>query len=319
MVAVLTLTTAIGVAASTASPAAAASWHDWQDIGTPPADVAYEAPAATARPSGETDLAVASWGYVYTRTLSKSGVWSGWGDRGRPNGQSAVSVAIAARTTGQLYVFAATRDGVVWQRTWTASTSWQPWQRVSVAPYGFVSTISAAVRSDGHVDLVGRGSDGSVYMRSQATHGGGWTAWQNMGTPAGGIYGAPAVASGPGVDIVVSHDASNHVYRKFWRPSTGWTGWRDEGRPWDDDNFQTFGVATTWKPDGSAFDIYAVDESGQLNRKAWGGGYFRDWEHLGWSSGTRPTAPAAAWGYTGRLDLFMRTPYGGNVSWKYWG
>jgi hypothetical protein len=259
-------------------------------------------------------------GSVFNRYYLPRTGWSKWNDLGRPNGAAAVSVAITARRTGWLYVFAATADGVVWQRTWTSATGFQGWKRISVAPYGFVASVSAATRADETIDLVGRGSDGSVYLRSQAFDGGGWSPWQNMGTPSGGIYKYPAVASGPGVDIVVSADANNHVYRRFWRLTTGWSGWHDEGSLTLYDDWQTLDVAATWKPDNSAFDIYALDEARKVYRKAWSG-FFRGWEDLGNSVYPRPnsSAPAATWGYTGRLDVFVRDVVSGQIYWKYWG
>src|SRR4051812_47589612 len=88
MVAVLTLTTMAGALASTASPAAAASWSDWEAIGAPPNSGGVWSgisPAATSRPTGETDLVVASSnGNVYHRWYTPSNGWSKYGSLGSP-------------------------------------------------------------------------------------------------------------------------------------------------------------------------------------------------------------------------------------------
>jgi hypothetical protein len=303
---------------TTASPAAAAAWHDWASIGAPPSGYGGVTPAVTSRPTGECDLVTLSGGNVYHRWYTPSNGWSPYGSLGSP-GSGVNSLGIAARPTGQLYVFVSDSSGIVWQRTWTSSTGWQAWAKVGTAPYGNVRSVAAAARTDGHIDLVGRGTNGNVYQRSQATHGGAWAPWGNLGTPAGGIYGYPAVAARAGLDVVVSSANTNLVYRKFWRAATGWTGWNSEGAPNPDE--VTLGVATTWRQNNTSFDIYAQDGTGDVWRKPWGStGGFRPWADLSQPFNVLSSSdPLAAWRYTGQLDIFIQDANTGVVYWMYYG
>jgi hypothetical protein len=128
------------------------------------------------------------------------------------------------------------------------------------------------------------------------------------------------VASGPGVDVVVSSGDSNIVYRKYWRPGAGWSNWVSEGAP---NQYQyTFDVATTWKRNGTAYDIYAITGDSLLWRKAWGSsGGFRPWDDLSYGGDEQyvPVTAAATWRYTGQLDILYKDVATGKIYWKYWG
>jgi hypothetical protein len=134
------------------------------------------------------------------------------------------------------------------------------------------------------------------------------------------MYLWPGVASGDeSVDIVVSADDNNRVYRRYWRPSTGWTGWGDEGAPVS--GVATWGVSAAWKRGGKAFDIFAVTSDGKVNRKSWtSSGGFKAWESLGAPS-VRPDVaiPAATWRTGGQLDVFVQNKDTGTVWWTYLG
>lgn len=268
--------------------------------------------AATSRTSGETDLfAVSSSNLVYHRWRLTGG-WSPFGSLGKPSTSPIKSITAAARPSGQLYVFVSTQDGKVWQRTWTESSGWRPWAPVKQNSWDWVMSVSAAVRHDGTLDLVGLGTDGNVYHRWQAREGSDFSPWGTLGKPAGGIWLTPAVASGKGVDIIVSSDVTNGFYQRSWRSGSGWDRWVYRGAP---NAGITDEVAATAKRSGGDFDVFAVHND-RLYRRSWKGGSFGSWYNLGDPTSGGTGSPTVTYDDAGTLDIFVMDDNSGAVYWK---
>ncbi|GAA2155643.1 hypothetical protein GCM10009760_55750 [Kitasatospora kazusensis] len=251
------------------------------------------------------------WSNASNSCTLASGAWTGlMNNNGAPPPgiASGASPTVSSFQQGRLDVFVRGADGAIWHQWWDvndysgAKGGWSAWESLGG---NVVSNPTAVSWSSSRLDLFAIGGDGNIWDMTW-TSTGGWTGWQNFGTPPPGIAsGASPVVTSSGngrLDLFVrgADDAAWHVYY-----SGGWSGWQSLGGGLSSD-------PTAVAQDPSHYDVFALGTDGKIWHDSWTGG--ADWN--GWTQdvATPPAGIAAGasptvvtWnGAPGNLELFIR-------------
>ncbi|MFE0463517.1 hypothetical protein ACFW1A_30115 [Kitasatospora sp. NPDC058965] len=272
------------------------------------------------------------WSNSSNGCTQASGAWTGLtNDNGAPPPGTAAgaSPTVSSLQPGRLDVFVRGADGAIWHQYWdvnayflNANGGWSAWESLGG---NLASNPTAVSWSSSRLDLFATGTDGNIYQKYW-TSGGGWTGWQNFGTPPGGVASgaSPAVtSSGNGrLDLFVRGTAGAiwHIYY-----SGAWSGWQSLG------GFLT-SDPTAVAQNASHYDVFALGGDGKIWHDSWtGGANWSGWTQdvttpsAGIAAGASPTV--ATWnGVSGALELFVRGKdnsmsynlYNGS-SWGGWG
>jgi hypothetical protein len=182
---------------------------------------------------------------------NSAGNWSpGWYSHGSPAGAALVGgPVLRLNSEGRLELFIVGSDGAVyhlWQ--YAVSGGWNQWIPHGAPPgVRFSPSLALETVDNGRLALFAVGSDGALYSISQIVPSGGWTYWQNHGTPPGTtIAGELTVVAHDDVTLGINGasperhrllsvfaTAADGTVRYIYQepPAGAWTVWFSLGQP----------------------------------------------------------------------------------------
>jgi glucose/arabinose dehydrogenase len=164
--------------------------------------------------------------------------------------------------------------------------------------------VAATTWGPSRLDLFARGAGNDLVHKWWVA---GWSGWESLGSPPGGLASAPAaVAWAAGrIDVFVD-GADSQLWHKWW--AGGWSGWESLGG-W----VTSTPTVTTWG--AGRLDVFVRGADNTLQHLYWAAGW-SSWESLGASPGGLVSAPGGvSWG-SGRIDVFVQGT--DNQLWHKW-
>ena len=184
---------------------------------------------------------------LLNHSFTDSGPWGNWESFAAPEGFSFSSApAVSSWGPGRLDVFIICngpgsnghlfykRYSQGWSDSNTPGFDSRGWRDMGSPSSGFTSDKPQAVfTTPPFIELFGRGQDGQVYHRLFYPHDFRSESWVSLGSPPGGIVGAPALIAqfgNPAVEIIVRNNTntlwSNSRTRPAASPPPNWSSWR---------------------------------------------------------------------------------------------
>ena len=148
----------------------------------------------------------------------------------------------------------------------------------------------------GRLDIFARGSDRNLWHKWYAN--GGWSGWEYLGSPPGGLGSDPAaVAWSTGrIDVFVA-GADRQLWHKWYQDR--WSGWEALGG-----TLVGAPAVASWAP--GRLDVFVRGADNQLWHKWYAPGWSY-WERLG---GVLTSAPGAVSWAAGRIDVVVASTKG---------
>ena len=124
------------------------------------------------------------------------GTWTDWTTLGNPPGGLSEDI-IPVLVTGAdsplgPELFAVATDSTIWHNAQTAAGEWSEWASLGNAG-GPVTGIAVAQDGGGALNVCVTHKNNTVTHLSQASQGGAWTGWTNLGAPDAGAIADPAL------------------------------------------------------------------------------------------------------------------------------
>ena len=237
--------------------------------------------------------------------------WNGWAPLGGPviGGRP-----VAGRNAdGRLEVFGHGVGGAglalvhAWQNA--PGAGWSAWDTLGAPPTGNPGDLALGHNGDGRLELfvrVGLMSSGICWHAWQdPTPGTGWSAWDSLGAPPGGLANVTAEVgrNGDGRLEVFAFAGDLAVWHIWQQAAGGWSGWHSLGTP---SGLAPFALAVGETSDGR-LAVFSVVLGGGLWRRqhasAPGTGWDA-WEDLGMPTGAPLTGVSVGRNADGRLEVF---------------
>jgi hypothetical protein len=272
-----------------AEPAGAATWHPWENIGSP-GDIGFQgAPTIAARDSGAVDIFKKHDFQVWHRGWTPTGGWRSWESIGTPTGEGRdldFSEPSAVARPGTRVSVVVAVDNLVWHRAWQGS--WGSWENLGLPIEGLTSAPAVSTRPDGTVDVWVT----DAFLRIQHKlwlPQRGWQPWEIVGFFARSAVAAVGAPDGKvwlayvGGDLQIKH--------RVWSPATYlWSQEYDSGAPSTSGGWP--GVAIAARPNG-IIDLFGHGGLAGTIEHRWRSpaGVWTEWGSLGGSNMT--SAPSA--------------------------
>lgn len=200
--------------------------------------------------------------------------WSPWVWLGAPPGNVVGAPAVVSRNAGACNVYVRGSDNALWQRAWH-NGRWHDWGRHNDGGV-LASSPAAGTMGQDHEHVFVRGTDGNVYQKFW-TGSAGWSGWFNLGAPAGGFNGGPAVISrNNDVCNVYVRGNDNALWQKAWH-NNRWHPW---GR--HNDGAVLSSDPTLGTMNGNHEHVFVRGTDGNVWQKFWtASGGWSGWFNLG--------------------------------------
>ncbi len=178
--------------------------------------------------------------------LTPNGSWSGWVSHGRPPDASQQSIDLAMNKNNRLELLSGVQTETeyeLWHLTQKAPTNgWMSWQMLAIPNFPDANKPyvlwAVGVNADGRLEAFGLNMDDSSAVQAFQTPGGawqGWSDWQSLGSPGGGMPDGSALAVGESDDgrleVFGTGKDCNLWHRWQTTPNNGWSAWTNRGRP----------------------------------------------------------------------------------------
>jgi hypothetical protein len=195
-------------------------WHGWDrhDDGM----VLASSPAiGSMRPDHEIVFVAGTDGSLWRKEWTSGTGWSGWGPLGTAGAGFVGDPVVICRNPGVCNVYVRGGDNALWQLAWCDGDRY--WRRHDD---GGVLAADPAVASTGpkHEMVFIVRADGDVWSK-RFTAATGWSRWDSLGSPDGGISGGLcAISRHPTVVNLYAHGAGGAFWQRTYRDG-GWHEW----------------------------------------------------------------------------------------------
>lgn len=216
------------------------AWRGWHALNKPGESEAVSAsPVLGQNNDGRLELfLVDGHGEVWHRWQDKMGRWMRWHSLGPPGERAQASTpAVVRNKDGRLELFVTVQSlsavSHCWQRR---EGGWSGWELLEgLADHAPIATAPVvAGNKDGRLELFVSSVRGELWHSWQLRKGG-WSAWESLGRPNGGVgeVGVGAHADGRLAlfAIVVPPDFDREVWWREQAVTGGWSDWRSLGVP----------------------------------------------------------------------------------------
>jgi hypothetical protein len=296
------------------------TWSNWASLGAPP-DQFLGSPAISRNADGRLEafvrVGLMSVGVLWhVWQTAAGGGWSAWDNLGGTIGPHVVLAA--PNDDGRLQVFSVSPAGTL-QHIWQTSPNagWSAWDDLG-APPGVSLTAGLAVGQnlDGRLEAFAVASDDALWHVWQLTPNGGWSNWDNLGSPPGLSLGELAVGHNQDGRLEVFVIADNTLWH-LWQtaPGAGWSSWSSLGTP---AGIASLASPTVGRNTDGRLEVFTFG----INDAVWHlwqtsvGGAWSDWDSLGGQPGAGPVVAQNA---DGRLELFAEDNVAGTShAWHRW-
>jgi hypothetical protein len=216
-------------------------WWQWYALGEPGGDgflMSALVPAQNSDGRLETFLMRRDGTVRHHWQTSPNNGWSQWQSLDKPDDDAFGPLAVGANADGRLEVVvpgvSTAGEVAMWHR-WqlTGGGRWSDWASLG-RPGGQLGPGGVPVlaqNQDGRLELFTVGDDRAVWRRRQQPLGGGWSAWESLGSKAGGFaeVGVGANADGRLELFATLHDGTDLWHRRQTAPNNGWAPWASLG------------------------------------------------------------------------------------------
>lgn len=245
---------------------------------------------------------------IFVKGTAMAG-WAGWTALGGPLLGGAP--AVASNADGRLEVFADGEgaDGPELWHLWQTApdAGWSAWESLGAPAPQFLGFVGVGRNADGRLEAfarVGLMSTGTIWHIWQTAPNGGWSGWDDLGGPPGGV-GAHLLAVGQNADgrleifTIGTDEALWHIGQTA--PNNGWGAWESLGTP---PGTPIISLAVGANADGRlVVAAVGTDEAVWEIEQTAPNGSWSAWSGLG-SPGGALAPPAVARNADGRLEVF---------------